>query len=73
MPPIFLLIAAITTSTVLDRVQLDRDYVGKTAGKNLLVPGMTLTADILTDRTTLLMYLLGPIRQGFGNAMPEQG
>jgi len=55
------------------RVELDRDYAGKMAGKNLLVPGMTLTADILTDRTTLLMYLLGPIRKGFGNAMHEQG
>lgn len=53
------------------RVALDRDYAGKTVGKNLLVPGMTLTADILTDRTTLLFYLLGPIRKGFGNAMHE--
>jgi len=53
------------------RVALDRDFAGKTEGKNLLVPGMTLTADILTDRTTLLFYLLGPIRKGFGNAMHE--
>ena len=53
------------------RVALDREYAGKAKGKNLLVPGMTLTADILTDRTTLLFYLLGPIRKGFGNAMHE--
>ena len=53
------------------RVALDRDFAGKTNGRNLLVPGMTLTDDILMDRTTLLFYLLGPIRKGFGNAMHE--
>jgi HlyD family type I secretion membrane fusion protein len=51
------------------RVALDRDYAGNQKGTNLLVPGMTLTADILTDRTNLLMYLLGPIRTGFGDAL----
>lgn len=54
------------------RVTLDRDYAGDIPGRNLLVPGMTLTADILTDRTNLLVYLLGPIRKGFANAMHEQ-
>jgi HlyD family type I secretion membrane fusion protein len=54
------------------RVFLDRAYAGKVAGKNLLVPGMTLTADILTDRTNLLMYLLSPVRKGLGSALHEQ-
>ncbi|NDC14233.1 MAG: HlyD family type I secretion periplasmic adaptor subunit [Synechococcaceae bacterium WB9_2_170] len=54
------------------RVVLDRAYAGKVAGKNLLVPGMTLTADILTDRTNLLMYLLSPVRKGLGSALHEQ-
>ena len=53
------------------RASLSRDYAGKNEGRNLLVPGMTLTADILTDRTNLLMYLLGPIRRGFGYAMQQ--
>ncbi len=53
------------------RASLSRDYAGKNEGRNLLVPGMTLTADILTDRTNLLMYLLGPIRRGFGDAMQQ--
>jgi len=53
------------------RVNLERDYAGNQKGRNLLVPGMTLTADILTDRTNLLMYLLSPIRKGVGNAMHE--
>jgi len=54
------------------RAALDREFAGKTKGRNLLVPGMTLTADILTDRTNLLMYLLGPIGRGFGDAFHEQ-
>ena len=53
------------------RASLSRDYAGKNEGRNLLVPGMTLTADILTDRTNLLMYLLGPLRRGFGDAMQQ--
>ena len=75
-------VTAISASTFQDeqsgepyykvRLSLDRDYAGKVAGKNVLVPGMTLTADILTDRTNLLMYLLGPIRRGFGDALHEQ-
>lgn len=55
------------------RVSLERDHAGKAKGRHLLVPGMTLTADILTDRTNLLMYLLSPIRKGLGNALHEQG
>jgi len=53
------------------RVQLDQLYAGKKNDKNLLVPGMTLTADILTDRTSLLWYLLSPIRRGFGDALHQ--
>lgn len=53
------------------RVELDRVYAGKQQDKNLLVPGMTLTADILTDRTSLLWYLLSPIRRGFGDALRQ--
>lgn len=53
------------------RVQLDQLYAGKRSDKNLLVPGMTLTADILTDRTSLLWYLLSPIRRGFGDALHQ--
>ncbi len=53
------------------RAVLSRDYAGKNEGKNLLVPGMTLTADILTDRTNLFMYLLGPIGRGFGDAFQQ--
>jgi adhesin transport system membrane fusion protein len=52
-------------------VNLNQDYAGRQKNNNLLVPGMTLTADILTDRTSLLWYLLAPIRRGFGDALHQ--
>jgi HlyD family type I secretion membrane fusion protein len=51
------------------RVVLERDYAGKDPSKDQLVPGMTLTADILTDKTSLLWYLLAPIKRGLSSAM----
>ena len=52
-------------------VSLSQPHAGKDQTKNPLVPGMTLTADILTDRTSLLWYLLAPIKRGFGDAMHQ--
>lgn len=52
-------------------VSLNQPHAGKDQAKNPLVPGMTLTADILTDRTSLLWYLLAPIKRGFGDAMHQ--
>jgi len=52
-------------------VSLSQPHAGKDRTRNLLVPGMTLTADILTDRTSLLWYLLAPIKRGFGDAMHQ--
>jgi adhesin transport system membrane fusion protein len=52
-------------------VALDQSHAGNDHTRNPLVPGMTLTADILTDRTSLLWYLLAPIKRGFGNAMHQ--
>ena len=52
-------------------VALSQPHAGKDQTKNPLVPGMTLTADILTDRTSLLWYLLAPIKRGFGDAMHQ--
>lgn len=52
-------------------VALNQAHAGKDQSKNPLVPGMTLTADIITDRTSLLWYLLSPIKRGFGDAMHQ--
>lgn len=55
------------------RLLLHREYAGRDPALNRLTPGMTLTADILTDRTNLFLYLLAPIRRGLSGALHERG
>lgn len=43
------------------QVRLERSYVGKDDTKNLILPGMTAQADIITGNRTILEYLLKPI------------
>jgi type I secretion membrane fusion protein, HlyD family len=45
----------------LGRVKLAADHVGDQAGKHLVVPGMTVQADVVTGEKTVLQYLLKPI------------
>lgn len=54
------------------KITLDRNYVGKDPNKNLLIPGMVLTADIATDKKSLMMYLLKPLRRTFESAFHER-
>lgn len=42
-------------------VSLSQNYVGNTAGKNPIIVGMTVQADIITGSKTVLQYLLKPI------------
>lgn len=42
-------------------VELDAPYVGDIPGRNLLQPGMTVDAEILTGEKTLLAYLVKPL------------
>jgi HlyD family secretion protein/adhesin transport system membrane fusion protein len=42
-------------------VALQSSYVGPVAGRNPILPGMTLQADIVTGSKTVLEYLLKPI------------
>ena len=42
-------------------MKLDRSYVGKDASRNVIMPGMTVQADIITGSRTVLQYLLKPI------------
>lgn len=42
-------------------VALQNNYVGPMAGRNPILPGMTLQADIVTGSKTVLEYLLKPI------------
>ena len=42
-------------------IALAKNYVGATPGRNLVLPGMVVDADINTGRKTLLQYLLKPV------------
>lgn len=42
-------------------VKLSQNYVGNTPGKNEIIVGMTVQADIVTGNKTVLEYLLKPI------------
>ena len=53
------------------RVALEKSYVGRDT-RNIVVPGMTVMADIITGEKTILEYLLKPIRNALNTAFTEQ-
>ncbi len=71
----------ISASTFLDEqknpyfqaiIALDKDFVGSSANKYRIIPGMTVQADIKTGEKSVLDYLLKPIYRGFQNAFQER-
>jgi len=54
------------------RIVMDRNYLGNDPTRNRIMPGMTVTADILSGRKTVLEYLLKPIRTAFSTAFHER-
>ena len=56
----------------MGRVSLARNYVGSDPKKNLIVPGMTVQADIVTGSKSILAYLLKPIRNSVTTAFSER-
>lgn len=54
------------------RVTLSQNHVGNTPDKNVIMPGMTVMADIVTGDKTILQYLLKPIRNSIQTAMTER-
>lgn len=54
------------------RVLLERNFIGHTPGLNILIPGMTVNADIVTGEKTIMSYLLRPIKTAMQNALTEQ-
>ena len=52
-------------------IKLDRDYVGHDP-RNVILPGMTVMADIITGRKTVLEYLLKPIHLAMQTAFTER-
>lgn len=53
------------------QIDLDRNYIGENSD-NTVVPGMTVMADIITGRKTILEYLLKPIRTSVKTAFTER-
>lgn len=52
-------------------ISVDKNYVGDDVNKQI-EPGMTVQADIVTDRQSVLRYLLRPIFVAFGQGMRER-
>lgn len=53
------------------RVMLDQNYVGQNPA-NVVMPGMTVMADIITGDKTILQYMLKPIHIAMRNAFSER-
>ncbi|RLA19631.1 MAG: hypothetical protein DRQ61_06345 [Gammaproteobacteria bacterium] len=53
------------------RIELDKSYVGNNPNQMKVIPGMTITADIITGSKTIMAYLLKPVSRGFSGAFKE--
>lgn len=53
------------------RVLLDKSYVGENKS-NVIMPGMTVMADVITGEKTILQYLLKPIHISLQTAFSER-
>lgn len=54
------------------RVSLNKKYVGSDPAKNVILPGMTAQADIVTGSKSILSYLLKPIHTSINSAFRER-
>lgn len=53
-------------------VKLSKSYVGEVEGKNKILPGMIVNADIITGEKSILAYLLKPIHLSMESAFAER-
>jgi adhesin transport system membrane fusion protein len=53
-------------------IRLDKGFVGHDPARNLVVPGMTVQADVRTGSRTVLEYLAKPVKSAMANAMRER-
>ena len=54
------------------RITLAQNHVGPNPDKNLILPGMTVEADIVTGKKTVLAYLLKPVHTSLSSAFRER-
>ena len=59
-------------SYYLVQIKTEKNYVQKNGRKGLIMPGMVVTADILTGKKTIMSYLLKPIIKAKQNALRER-
>ena len=59
-------------SHFLITVKTDKNYVEKNGKKGLIMPGMVVSADILTGKKTIMSYLIKPIIKAKQNALKER-
>jgi adhesin transport system membrane fusion protein len=59
-------------SYYLVRIKTDRNYLGDENKKLMIIPGMIVTAQILTGKKTIMDYLLKPILKAKNNALTER-
>ena len=59
-------------SYYLLRVKPERDYLGHPSRPLPIKVGMTVEADIVTDKKTILQYLLEPVTRGLDRALKER-
>lgn len=74
-------IASLSASTFLDanktpyylgKILISKNYVGNDPKKQQILPGMTLEADIITGKKTVLSYLLKPIHLYTQSALTDR-
>jgi adhesin transport system membrane fusion protein len=59
-------------SYFLVQIKTDKNYVEKNGKKGLIMPGMVVSADILTGKKTIMSYLMKPIIKAKQNALKER-
>jgi len=53
------------------KVELNKSYVGDNPGQMRVIPGMTVSVNIITGSKTIMEYLLKPVSRGFNSAFKE--
>ena len=53
------------------KIVLDESYVGSNPSQMKVIPGMTVTVDIITGSKTIMAYLIKPVSKGFSSAFKE--
>jgi adhesin transport system membrane fusion protein len=59
-------------SYFLITIKTDKNYVEKDGKKGVIMPGMVVSADILTGKKTVISYLMKPITRAKENALKER-